>query len=57
MNTWLHIRTFIALFCTAVGIAMIFGPLGNDGRLIAGSFLVAVGLTFLLSFYVALRQT
>ena len=57
MNTWLHIRTFIAFFLTTLGIALIIAPAGSDGRLFIGSLFVALGLTFLLSFLVSLRRT
>jgi hypothetical protein len=55
MNTWSQILSFIALFLTTLGIALIFGPVGNDGRPIVGSFFAALGLTFLLAWYLSSR--
>lgn len=56
MNTWLTIRTFIALFIAALGIGLMFVRL-QDERLILGSLLFAIGVTFLLRMAIELRQS
>ena len=59
MNTWLKLRTFLALYVVILGIGLMFGH--ADGSSIIGALFVALGLRFLLpfvlAFALALRQT
>jgi len=56
MNTWLTLRTFLALFLIAFGIGLMFVR-SEDTRLMIGALFVAIGATFLLRLGLALRQT
>jgi hypothetical protein len=47
MNAWLTVRTGIAFFLAAFGIALIFVH-SQDERLMLGSMIFAFGATFLL---------
>jgi hypothetical protein len=54
MNLWLTVRTCIALFLTVFGIGFIFVATPTE-RLLIGSLITAIGLTFLLRMALVLR--
>ena len=43
MNSWLLLRTFIAVFLTAFGLGLIFVRSGDE-RLMIGAFLFVIGV-------------
>jgi hypothetical protein len=55
MNIWLTVRTGIAFFLVAFGIALIFVH-SQDERLMLGSVIFAVGATFLLRVALAVSR-
>jgi hypothetical protein len=46
MNNMFAVRTFLALFVSIFGLGLIFAH-ENDGRIMLGAFIAAIGLTFL----------
>ena len=55
MNTWLTIRTSIALFLVISGVGLAFSN-ASDGRVLIGSLFVTIGLTFFLRVALALGE-
>ena len=53
MQIWIIIRTFIAFFLVAFGLAYMSGV--PDMRALIGAFLVALGATFLWRLWIAIR--
>jgi hypothetical protein len=53
MDIWIIIRTFIAFFFVAFGLAYMSGV--PDMRALIGAFLVALGATFLWRLWIAIR--
>jgi hypothetical protein len=54
MNLWLTVRTCIALFLAVFGIGLIFAAAPTE-RLLIGSLIAAIGLSFLLRMALVLR--
>ncbi len=55
MNTWLTIRTFVAIFLSTFGLGLMFIR-SQDERLLLGSVIAAFGLTFLLRMALEVRR-
>ena len=55
MNLWLTLSTFIAVFLTLFGIGLIFVR-SEDERMMIGSAIAAIGITFLLRMRIELLQ-
>jgi hypothetical protein len=55
MSVWLTVRTFIAIFLTAIGIGLMFMRT-EDMRILIGAVLIALGLTFLCKLALAARE-
>jgi hypothetical protein len=53
METWMLVRTFIAFFLALFGVALIAGA--DQQRATVGAVLAALGLTFLLRFWFAIK--
>jgi hypothetical protein len=43
------VRVFIVLYVTLFGLGIIFGPVGNDQRMMIGDLFASLGLTFFWS--------
>jgi hypothetical protein len=55
MNPWLTTRMFIAVFLALFGIGLMFVR-SEDGRVLGGAGIAAIGLTFLLRVALELRR-
>ncbi len=55
MNTWLTVRTFIAIFLGVFGLGLMF-PRSDDMRLMLGALLFSLGAIFLLRMAIELRE-
>jgi uncharacterized membrane protein YqaE (UPF0057 family) len=53
METWMLVRTFIAFFLALFGVGLVAGT--NESGALLGAVLAALGLTFLLRFWVAIK--
>ena len=51
MNTWLKVKTFLALYVLVFGLGLTFGH--SDVNSMVGALLVSLGLRFLIPFAVA----
>ena len=55
MSPWLTVRTFIAIFLTALGIGLMFVRT-DDMRVFVGALFIAFGMTFLCRLALAARE-